>query len=177
MSQEVPEPDALEDEEAGEQAPFRRYLTRVGAERMHRELLQLLNEARPKVTAEVSAAAAQGDRSENAEYIYGKKRLREIDRRIRFLSKRLDSATIVDPSEQEDRSKVYFGATVTLEDEAGIRSTYQIVGSDEIDASGGRISVESPMGRALLRKAPGDTVEVRRPRGEIELTLVDIRYD
>ncbi|RKG74108.1 transcription elongation factor GreB [Corallococcus exercitus] len=177
MSQEVPEPPDAEDEEAGEQAPFRRYLTRVGAERMHRELLQLLNEARPKVTAEVSAAAAQGDRSENAEYIYGKKRLREIDRRIRFLSKRLDTATIVNPSEQEDRSKVYFGATVTLEDEAGTRSTYQIVGSDEIDASGGRISVESPMGRALLRKAPGDTVEVRRPRGEIELTLVDIRYD
>ncbi|MBN8471717.1 transcription elongation factor GreB [Corallococcus exiguus] len=179
MSQEAPEPpdDAAEDEEAGEQAPFRRYLTRSGAERMHRELLQLLNEARPKVTAEVSAAAAQGDRSENAEYIYGKKRLREIDRRIRFLSKRLDTATIVTPSEQADRSKVYFGATVTLEDEGGIRSTYQIVGSDEIDASGGRISVESPMGRALLRKAPGDTVEVRRPRGEIELTLVDIRYD
>ncbi|WP_404363304.1 transcription elongation factor GreB [Corallococcus coralloides] len=179
MSQEVSEPpdDTPEDEEAGEQAPFRRYLTRAGAERMHRELLQLLNEARPKVTAEVSAAAAQGDRSENAEYIYGKKRLREIDRRIRFLSKRLDTATIVTPSEQGDRSKVYFGATVTLEDEAGIRSTYQIVGSDEIDASGGRISVESPMGRALLRKALGDTVEVRRPRGEIELTLVDIRYD
>ncbi|WP_375744106.1 transcription elongation factor GreB [Corallococcus interemptor] len=179
MSQEVSEPpdDSPEDEEAGEQAPFRRYLTRAGAERMHRELLQLLNEARPKVTAEVSAAAAQGDRSENAEYIYGKKRMREIDRRIRFLSKRLDTATIVTPSEQGDRSKVYFGATVTLEDEAGIRSTYQIVGSDEIDASGGRISVESPMGRALLRKALGDTVEVRRPRGEIELTLVDIRYD
>ncbi|RKH11739.1 transcription elongation factor GreB [Corallococcus sp. CA053C] len=178
MAQEVPDPpDAPEDEEGEEQAPFRRYLTRAGAERMHRELLQLLNEARPKVTAEVSAAAAQGDRSENAEYIYGKKRLREIDRRIRFLSKRLDTATIVTPAEQSDRSKVYFGATVTLEDEAGARFSYQIVGSDEIDATGGRISVESPMGRALLRKAPGDTVEVRRPRGEIELTLVDIRYD
>lgn len=178
MAQEVPDPpDAPEDEEGEEQAPFRRYLTRAGAERMHRELLQLLNEARPKVTAEVSAAAAQGDRSENAEYIYGKKRLREIDRRIRFLSKRLDTATIVTPAEQSDRSKVYFGATVTLEDEAGARVMYQIVGSDEIDATGGRISVESPMGRALLRKAPGDTVEVRRPRGEIELTLVDIRYD
>jgi transcription elongation factor GreB len=178
MSQDVSEPpDTPDDEEAGEQAPFRRYLTRSGAERMHRELLQLLNEARPKVTAEVSAAAAQGDRSENAEYIYGKKRLREIDRRIRFLQKRLDTATIVTPSEQVDRSKIYFGATVILEDEAGARSTYQIVGSDEIDASGGRISVESPMGRALLRKAPGDTVEVRRPRGEIELTVVDIRYD
>lgn len=129
------------------------------------------------MTAEVSAAAAQGDRSENAEYIYGKKRLREIDRRLRFLQKRLDTATIVTPAEQTDRSRVFFGATVSLEDEDGGRSTYQIVGSDEIDASGGRISVESPMGRALLRKAVGDSVEVRRPRGDIELTVVDIRYE
>ncbi|AGC46051.1 transcription elongation factor GreB [Myxococcus stipitatus DSM 14675] len=169
--------DDLEAEEGDEKAPFRRYLTRLGAERMHRELIRLLNEARPKVTAEVSAAAAQGDRSENAEYIYGKKRLREIDRRIRFLQRRLDTATIVTPSEQSDRARVYFGATVTLEDEDGARTTYQIVGSDEIDAAGGRISVESPIGRALLRKGIGDTVEVRRPRGEIELTVVDIRYD
>lgn len=176
MSQDV-HPDEPDTEDDAEQAPFRRYLTRAGAERMHRELLHLLNEARPKVTAEVSAAAAQGDRSENAEYIYGKKRLREIDRRIRFLQKRLDTATIVTPAEQSDREKVYFGATVTLEDESGGRTTYQIVGSDEIDASGGRISVESPIGRALLRKAVGDTVEVRRPRGEIELTVVDIRYE
>jgi len=180
MSQDVP-PEELdgadEEEEGAEKAPFRRYLTRAGAERMHRELIRLLNEERPKVTAEVSAAAAQGDRSENAEYIYGKKRLREIDRRIRFLQRRLDTATIVTPSEQTDRERVYFGATVTLEDEDGGRTRYQIVGSDEIDASGGRISVESPIGRALLRKAMGDTVEVHRPRGEIELTIVDIRYD
>ncbi|WP_338865779.1 transcription elongation factor GreB [Myxococcus stipitatus] len=169
--------DDLEAEEGDEKAPFRRYLTRLGAERMHRELIRLLNEERPKVTAEVSAAAAQGDRSENAEYIYGKKRLREIDRRIRFLQRRLDTATIVTPSEQSDRARVYFGATVTLEDEDGARTTYQIVGSDEIDAAGGRISVESPIGRALLRKGIGDTVDVRRPRGEIELTVVDIRYD
>ncbi|WP_342374351.1 transcription elongation factor GreB [Myxococcus stipitatus] len=179
MAQDLPpdELDDLEAEEGDEKAPFRRYLTRLGAERMHRELIRLLNEERPKVTAEVSAAAAQGDRSENAEYIYGKKRLREIDRRIRFLQRRLDTATIVTPSEQSDRARVYFGATVTLEDEDGARTTYQIVGSDEIDAAGGRISVESPIGRALLRKGIGDTVEVRRPRGEIELTVVDIRYD
>ncbi|MCP3143283.1 transcription elongation factor GreB [Pyxidicoccus xibeiensis] len=176
MSQDV-HPDAHDDEDDEEKAPFRRYLTRSGAERMHRELVHLLNEERPKVTAEVSAAAAQGDRSENAEYIYGKKRLREIDRRLRFLQKRLDTATIVTPSEQSDRAHIYFGATVTLEDEDGQRTTYQIVGSDEIDAAGGRISVESPIGRALLRKAVGDSVEVRRPRGEIELTVVDIRYE
>ncbi|HEX8434087.1 transcription elongation factor GreB [Archangium sp.] len=165
-----------EEEEEKGSSGHRRYLTRTGAERMHKELLRLLNEERPKVTAEVSAAAAQGDRSENAEYIYGKKRLREIDRRIRFLQKRLDTATIVAPSEQTDTGHVYFGATVTLEDEDGARVTYQIVGSDEIDTAGGRISVESPIARALLRKKVGDSVEVVRPRGEIEYTIVRIRY-
>src|ERR1041385_2837537 len=108
-----PEQDDPEEEEEEASGPQRRYLTRAGAERMHRELLKLLNEERPKVTAEVSAAAAQGDRSENAEYIYGKKRLREIDRRIRFLQKRLDTATIVSPAEQTDKRRVFFGATVT----------------------------------------------------------------
>ncbi len=177
MRQDVPpEHDEQEEDPEEEAGPQRRYLTRAGAERMHRELRRLLNEERPKVTGEVSAAAAQGDRSENAEYIYGKKRLREIDRRIRFLQKRLDTATIVTPSEQTDQSRVYFGATVTLEDEDGAKTTYQIVGSDEIDAQGGRISVESPIGKALLRKAVGDTVEVMRPRGEIELTIVSIKY-
>jgi transcription elongation factor GreB len=164
------------EEEDEPKGPARRYLTRLGAEKMHRELLKLLNEERPKVTAEVSAAAAQGDRSENAEYIYGKKRLREIDRRIRFLTKRLDTATLVDPTEQTDRERVYFGATVVLEDEDGKRTTYQLVGSDEIDTAGGRISFDSPVGRALLRKRVGDTVEVMRPLGEIELTIVGIAY-
>ncbi|MFL5347971.1 MAG: transcription elongation factor GreB [Hyalangium sp.] len=177
MRQDVPpQHDEQDDEPEEAGGAHRRYLTRAGAERMHRELLRLLNEERPKVTAEVSAAAAQGDRSENAEYIYGKKRLREIDRRIRFLQKRLDTATIVTPSEQADQRRVYFGATVTLEDEDGAKTTYQIVGSDEIDTQGGRISVESPIGKALLRKAVGDSVEVMRPRGEIELTIVSIKY-
>src|SRR5690554_3414857 len=117
-----------EDEDEGKPKLSARYITRAGAERMHKELLQLLNVERPKVTAEVSAAAAQGDRSENAEYIYGKKRLREIDRRLRFLQKRLDTSIIVDPKEQKDLSRVFFGATVTLEDEDGKRTTYQIVG-------------------------------------------------
>jgi len=143
---------------------------------MHAELLRLLNEERPKVTAEVSAAAAQGDRSENAEYIYGKKRLREIDRRIHFLQRRLDTCTVVVPSEQTDSSRVYFGATVVLEDENGNQSTYQIVGADEVDAKGGRISVDSPIGVALLGKKRGDSVPVRRPRGEIEVTILKIAY-
>src|SRR5678815_1660812 len=101
---------------------------------MHAELLRLLNDERPRVTAEVSAAAAQGDRSENAEYIYGKKRLREIDRRIRFLQKRPDTSTIVSAEDQTDTGRVWFGAWVTLEDEDGSERTYQIVGPDEIDA-------------------------------------------
>jgi len=109
----VADDDDLEDDEVPAGAA-RRYLTRAGAERMHAELLKLLNDERPRVTAEVSAAAAQGDRSENAEYIYGKRRLREIDRRIRFLSRRLDTSTIVSPEDQTDTERVWFGAWVTL---------------------------------------------------------------
>jgi transcription elongation factor GreB len=155
----------------------KQYITREGARRLHDELKHLLNVERPKVTAEVSAAAAQGDRSENAEYIYGKKRLREIDRRMHFLQKRLRVLTVVDPTEQKDTSRVYFGATVTLENEDdGQRSTYQLVGPDETDTKGGRISVESPIGKALLGRNSGDTVLVMRPKGEIELTIVTIRY-
>src|SRR5277367_2327411 len=167
-------PDDEEDapeEEAEAQAPGRSYLTHAGAERLHAELLGLLKVERPKVTAEVSAAAAQGDRSENAEYIYGKKRLREIDRRIRFLQTRLDRSTVVDPREQKDHSRVFFGATLVLEDEDGKRTTYQLVGADETDARGGRISVDSPLGRAL-----GSLVTVTRPLGEVEVTIVAIRY-
>jgi transcription elongation factor GreB len=170
--------EELEDIEEDEEAKRgrKRYITRAGAQRLHRELIHLLNEERPKVTAEVSAAAAQGDRSENAEYIYGKKRLREIDRRIRFLQSRLDTSTVVTPSEQTDASKVFFGATVTLEDEDGVKVTYQVVGPDEIDAKGGRVSVDSPIGKALLGKGQNETITVRRPKGEIELTIVVIRY-
>ena len=168
--------DEEEDEGAAARPKGKQYITRAGAERLHQELLHLLKVERPKVTAEVSAAAALGDRSENAEYIYGKKRLREIDRRIRFLTKRLDTCTVVDPKEQKDQDRIYFGATVTLEDEDGQVSTYQIVGPDEIDARGGRISMDSPIGRALIGKRAGDTIEVMRPKGEIELTVVRIRY-
>jgi len=153
------------------------YLTRAGSEVMHQELRHLLSVERPKVTAEVSAAAAQGDRSENAEYIYGKKRLREIDRRLQFLKKRLEISTVVDPREQTDTNRVYFGATVTLQnEEGGARTTYQIVGPDETDTRGGRISVESPIGRALVGRRKGETVTVKRPIGEVELTVVAIKY-
>ena len=152
------------------------YITPDRAKKLRSELEQLWTRERPRVTQEVADAAAQGDRSENAEYIYGKKRLREIDRRIHFLHRRLGSSTVVDPTEQTEKNKVFFGATVTLEDEDGKRSTYQVVGPDETDTKGGRISMDSPVGKALLRKAKGDQVLVQRPRGEVELTIVEIRY-
>jgi transcription elongation factor GreB len=174
---EGPEPLSFDAPEEDEGPKGKQYITKVGSQKMHAELKHLLNVERPKVTSEVSAAAAQGDRSENAEYIYGKKRLREIDRRMHFLQKRLRVLTVVDPTEQKDTGKVYFGATVTLENEEdGTKSTYQLVGPDETDTKGGRISVESPIGKALLGRNRGDTVLVMRPKGEIELTIVAIKY-
>lgn len=177
----APPPPAPENETDGDdEAPVRvgkLYVTRTGAEKLLAELKHLLVTERPRVTAEVTVAAAHGDRSENAEYIYGKKRLREIDRRIHFLQKRLKNSTVVDPGEQTDTEGVYFGATVTLKNEDdGVQSTYQIVGPDETDTKGGRISVESPVGRSLLGKRLGDTVTVHRPKGDVELTVVKIAY-
>src|SRR5262249_59431452 len=122
------------------------------------------------------AAPAKGDGSETAEYIYGKKRLREIDRRIRFLQKRLDTSTIVAPEDQGDTERVWFGAWVTLQDEDGTERTYQIVGPDEIDARGTLVSVASPLRRSLLGKRRGDDATVRPPRREAELVARDIRH-
>lgn len=153
------------------------YITPAGAEKLRSELRQLLTVERPKVTAEVSAAAALGDRSENAEYIYGKRRLREIDRRLRFLQKRLEGLTVVDPKEQKDPTRVYFGATVTLQnDEDETKTTYQLVGPDETELKTGRISIDSPVARALIGKTEGETVTVMRPKGEADFTLLTIRY-
>jgi len=127
------------------------------------------------VTQEVADAAAQGDRSENAEYIYGKKRLREIDRRVRFLSKRLDALTIVTEA-PSDPSRVFFGAWVTLEDDAGDEVTYRIVGPDESNVELGWISMEAPVAMALMGKRDGQDVTVQRPKGDIAYTIVGIRY-
>jgi len=137
------------------------------------ELQELLANERPKVTALVSAAAALGDRSENADYIYGKRRLREIDRRIRFLTGRLDNVDITDPL-TVDTSKVVFGAWVELADEDGAKHWYQIVGPDEIDPSRGRITFTSPLGRALLGKRAGDVVAFARPKGTTEMEILGI---
>ena len=171
------EPLSFDEPEEDERPKGKQYITKAGAAKLHAELKNLLNVERPKVTQEVSAAAAQGDRSENAEYIYGKKRLREIDRRMHLLQRRLRVLIEVDPLEQKDTGKVFFGATVTLvNEEDGMKSTYQLVGSDETDTKGGRISVESPIGKALVGRNKGDTVLVMRPKGEIELTIVAIKY-
>lgn len=152
------------------------YITAEGAKKLRTELEHLWTVERPRVTQEVADAAAQGDRSENAEYIYGKRRLREIDRRLRFLSKRLDEVTVVEEA-PADRSRVFFGAWVTVEDEEGQSARYRIVGADEIDTDGGLISIDSPVARALLGKREGDEVLVRRPKGDAAMTIVEISYE
>ena len=150
-------------------------ITPVGHAKLKAELEHLWKTERPAVTAEVTAAAAQGDRSENAEYQYGKRRLREIDRRVRWLNKRLKELEVVRAA--PDDGRVHFGVLVTVEDEDGEQNTWQLVGSDEWDVKAGKISVLSPIGRALLNKSVGDDVEVRRPKGDMELTIVAIDYD
>jgi transcription elongation factor GreB len=170
------EDDPLESEEASESvARGSAYITAEGFRALQEELQHLWKVERPKVTHEVAVAAAQGDRSENAEYIYGKKRLREIDRRIRFLTKRIDALTIVTHDKQQE-GRVFFGAWVTVEDEEGTPSTYRLVGSDEIDLAKNVISVESPLARALLGKRVGDVVTVQRPKGPADYTVAKITY-
>ncbi len=151
------------------------YITPQGAQRLREELDFLWRVKRPQVTQAVSEAAAQGDRSENAEYIYGKKQLREIDRRIRFLQKRLDELTIVDRTPQ-DTSRIYFGAWVRLETGDGEMVEYRIVGPDEFDLEKGLISVDSPLARALLKKTVDDEVTVTLPKGRTTYTILEIRY-
>ncbi len=152
------------------------YITRAGYQKLADELDFLWRKERPKVTREVSEAAAQGDRSENAEYIYGKKRLREIDSRMRFLQKRLDALTVVEPSPKQ-AGRVFFGAWVTLEDEVGETHRYQVVGPDEFDATAKRISIDSPLGRSLLGKHVDDEVVVNRPKGRATYTVLEIAYE
>lgn len=152
------------------------YITPEGYRKLTTELDFLRFKKRPEVVSALADAAAEGDRSENAEYIYRKKQLREIDRRMRFLGKRLDIISIVDPREQKRRDRVFFGATIVVEDEEGKAQEYRIVGSDETDSAGGAISWQSPVGRALLGKQLGDTVLVRWEQGQRELTIAKIDY-
>ena len=152
------------------------YITPNGLDRIRRELLWLEKEERPRVVREVSYAASLGDRSENAEYIYGKKRLRKIDSRRRFLIKRLEKARPVDPA-QMSGPKVRFGATVVIEDEAGREQTWRIYGEDEVDVEGGVLSWRSPLAQALMGKEEGDGVTFRAPGGVREIEIVEVRYE
>jgi transcription elongation factor GreB len=151
------------------------YITPEGASRLRHELDYLWRVKRPQVTQAVSEAAAQGDRSENAEYIYGKKQLREIDRRIRFLQKRLDALVIVDRA-PTDSTRIYFGAWVRLETDRGETVEYRIVGPDEFDLEKGLISIDSPLARALLKKTTDDEVSLALPRGRTLYTVLEVRY-
>lgn len=151
------------------------YITKIGAEKLKAEYLELFHFERPKLVETVAWAASNGDRSENADYIYGKRRLREIDRRLRYLSEKLTAAVIVDvPTVQSD--KVVFGATISLEDEYGQVHSYQIVGEDEIDPDKGKMSWKSPLGKALLGKKKEDEVFVQTPSGEKYYLILDFKY-
>jgi len=151
------------------------YITDAGYRALREELDNLFRVERPRVVKGVADAAAEGDRSENAEYIYGKKKLAEIDRRLTFLGKRLDVLKIVDTPPDND-GRVYFGAWVTLEDEDGQQAKYRIVGSDESDPEKKHISMDSPLAQALLRKQIGDEITVQRPKGEITYEIIAVRY-
>jgi len=166
-------------ERAAEIAPpdgFKNYITPGGYRRLNDELAQLWKVERPKLVDTIAWAASNGDRSENGDYIYGKRKLREIDRRIRFLNQRIDSAVVVDNAGR-NHERVYFGATVTTADEDGAARTVSIVGVDEIDLGRGRVSWISPIATALLKGSVGDVVTLRTPRGSEELEILEIRYD
>jgi len=155
----------------------RNYMTPGGFERLKTELATLVEQERPSVVAIVSWAAGNGDRSENGDYIYGKKRLREIDRRIRHLTKRLEVAEVVDPSTREDTDQVFFGATVTYANHSGEEQTVRIVGIDEIDPMHHYVSWISPIARALIKAREGDSVTLRTPVGDEELEILAVRYE
>jgi len=177
------EDDAPEDDfdDGEEQNPIppgsKNYLTPGGWRRMRDEVQWLVNTERPAVTSVVSWAAKLGDRSENADYQYGKKRLREIDRRIRYLTKRLEAAEVVDPATREETDQVFFGATVTYANRKGDEHTIRIVGIDEMDPSRHYVSWISPIARAFIKCREGDTVTLRTPGGDEELEIVEVRYE
>lgn len=158
------------------QKPGAKYITDEGERALKMELHQLWKVERPQVTQSVSEAAAMGDRSENADYIYGKRRLREIDRRVRYLSKRLDEVTVVSQP-PDDTDRIYFGAYVTLEDETGDSKRYRLVGPDEIDPQRGFISIDSPMAKALLGKRIDTEIEIETPNGHREYYVLAIDYE
>jgi transcription elongation factor GreB len=155
----------------------RNYMTPQGYAKLKAEFSQLWENERPELVKTISWAASNGDRSENGDYIYGKKRLREIDRRLRYLSKRLDSAVVVDPAQRGETEQIYFGATVTYMTADGAEQTVSIVGMDEVDPARGRVSWISPIAKALLKKTPGDRVRLATPGGVEDIEVIDVRYE
>jgi transcription elongation factor GreB len=173
------QPASDEEEDAGAPpipAGTPNYITPRGYARLKEEALHLLDKERPELVKVIAWAASNGDRSENADYIYGKRRLREIDRRIRFLTKRLESTKIVDPTEREPTDQVFFGATVTVADQDGQENTYTIVGIDEADPSRHRISWIAPLARALLKRREGDQIQFKAPGGDQVLEILKVEY-
>jgi transcription elongation factor GreB len=170
--------DADDDELAAPALPSgtRNYLTPQGYARLRAELLGLLDDERPKIVEVVSWAAKNGDRSENGDYLYGKKRLREIDRRIRFLTKRLDVAEVADPSVHHGKDQVFFGATVTYENQKGEARTITIKGIDEVDNLAGEVSWVAPIGRALLKARVGDELQLITPGGLERIEVIEVSY-
>lgn len=152
-----------------------RYITPQGFAALSEEHQQIWTVLRPRIVAEVEAAAALGDRSENAEYLYGKRKLRELDRRLRFLSERMDALTVLTPTPHPS-GRAFFGAWVTVELEDGEERTWRLVGPDEFDVAQGRLSVDSPLGRALLGRGAGDVVVVQRPAGPAEVTVLSVSW-
>ncbi len=169
---EVDEPEFQDRLPAG----VKNYITPGGYRRLQAELDQLWKVERPALVQTVAWAASNGDRSENGDYIYGKKRLREIDRRVRFLRKRLEHAEVVDPARRGECDQVFFGASVTVCDDSGSESTYSIVGVDEADAGSGLISWVSPLARALLKLREGEVAMLRTPAGTQELEILSVEY-
>ncbi len=173
----VREPEDEDDSPERAPPPARNYMTPRGYAALCAELKALVEIERPDLVKVVAWAAGNGDRSENGDYLYGKKRLREIDRRIRFLMKRVETAIVVDPARQECRDRVFFGATVAVAHGDGSTGTYQIVGIDEADAGCGRISWISPLARALNKAREGDVVVLKSPAGVREIEVLEIRYE
>jgi transcription elongation factor GreB len=173
----APEEELEVDDENPIPAGSKNYLTPLGWRRMRDELTWLVKTERPDVTSVVSWAAKLGDRSENADYQYGKKRLREIDRRIRYLTKRLEAAEVVDPATREETDQVFFGATVTYSNTAGEEQTVRIVGIDETDPAKHYVSWISPIARALIKAREGDTVNLHTPVGDEEIEILEVRYE
>jgi transcription elongation factor GreB len=168
--------DDLPEDMGGLPATAKNYMTPEGFERMRDELNQLMRKERPEVVKVVTWAAGNGDRSENGDYIYGKKRLREIDRRVRYLSKRLANAEVVDPAKRAKTDQVFFGATVTTANTRNEERTVKIVGVDEVDLAKGHVSWISPIAKALMRAQEGDVVKLRTPAGVEELEIVAVKY-